>query len=88
LRSGGPPREGAAVLARYEIRVAHELNEELLTAFEGCDVTGEGGLTMIVGEFDQAGLHGAIERIRALGLELVDARKVRIPQQRDSRGSS
>src|SRR5947209_303206 len=67
------------VLARYEIRIAGRLDETAAAAFAGLDVTARGGATMIRGEFDQAGLHGALERIRFLGLDLVEARRVRAP---------
>ena len=65
------------MLARYEIRVAHPLDETVAAAFEGFQVTGQGEFTVVSGEFDQAALHGTLERIRMLALELVDARRVR-----------
>jgi hypothetical protein len=65
------------VLARYEIRIAHPLDEMVAAAFEGFEVAGEGDFTVVSGEFDQAALHGTLERIRMLALELVDARRIR-----------
>ena len=64
------------MLAHYEIRVAHRLDDELATDFEGLDVTAEGETTVIRGEMDQAALHGMLERVRMLRLELVEARRV------------
>jgi hypothetical protein len=64
-------------LARYEIRIAHRLDEGVAAAFEGCDLAGEEELTVVRGDFDQAALHGMLERIRMLSLDLVDARRVR-----------
>ena len=64
------------MLAYYEIRVAHRLDDELATVFEGLDVTAEGETTVIRGEMDQAALHGMLERVRMLRLELVEARRV------------
>lgn len=63
--------------ARYEIRIAGQLSNTEIAAFDGLDVTTSNGVTVVRGEFDQAGLHGVLERIRMLGLELVDARRVR-----------
>jgi len=63
---------------RYEIRIAGRLDEAAAAAtFGGLDVSPCGGVTVIRGELDQAGLHGVLERIRSLRLELVDARRVR-----------
>lgn len=68
--------------ARYEIRVAGQLDEMAVKAFAGLDVSTRGAVTIITGEFDQAALHGVLERIRLLGLELLEARRVRgFPQQ-------
>jgi len=64
-------------LARYEIRIAHPLDESMATAFEGLDLRADGDITVVLGELDQAALHGVLERVRVLGLELVDARRVR-----------
>ena len=69
--------DGTAVATRYAIRVAGELDEATAEAFAGLDVTRGEGVTAIVGDFDQAALHGQLERIRALGLELIDVRKIR-----------
>ena len=63
----------------YEIRVAGQLDTAAAAAFADLSITASGGMTMLRGEFDQAGLHGLLEWIRALDLDLVDARRVRIP---------
>jgi len=65
------------VLARYEIRITGRLDRAAAAALAGFDVTACGSVTVISGELDQAGLNGLLERIRFLGLELVDARRVR-----------
>ena len=62
----------------YEIRIAGRLDEAAAAAaFGGLNVTARGGVTVIRGELDQAGLHGVLERIRWLHLDLVDARRAR-----------
>jgi hypothetical protein len=66
----------------YEIRVAGRLDEDTIAAFGGLDVTFRGQVTVISGAFDQAALHGLLERIRSLGLDLVEARRVRAPPGR------
>jgi hypothetical protein len=61
----------------YEIRIADQLDEATLTSFAGLDVTVSAGVTVITGQFDQAALHGMLEMIRSLGLDLEEVRRVR-----------
>jgi hypothetical protein len=61
----------------YEIRIAGQFDKTAAAAFEGLTVTVCGSVTVISGELDQAGLHGLLERIRALRLDLAGARRVR-----------
>jgi hypothetical protein len=65
------------VPARYEIRIAGQLDETAAAAFAGLKVTARGDVTVVRGEFDQASLQGLLERIRSLGLDLIEARRVR-----------
>jgi hypothetical protein len=67
------------VPARYEIRTAGQLDQNTSAAFAGFDVTTRGNLSVVCGEFDQAGVNGLLDRIRFFGLDLVDARRVRGP---------
>jgi hypothetical protein len=66
----------------YEIRLAGQLDETREAAFAGLNVTSHGQVTIITGEFDQAALHGLLERIWLLGLDLVEARRVRGSRRR------
>jgi hypothetical protein len=63
----------------FEIRIVGQPDEIAAGAFADLNVTHRDGDTLIWGELDQAGLHGVLERIRALGLELMEARRVRGP---------
>ena len=65
-----------ARLPTYEIRIAGPLDETCAAAFAGLDMTFTGKETVITGDFDQAALHGLLERIRLLGLDLMEARRV------------
>lgn len=64
---------------RYEICIDGRLDEAAVRAFDGLDVTSCGTVTIIAGEWDQAALHGMLEQIRVLGLDLLEAR--RVPRQ-------
>jgi hypothetical protein len=56
----------------YRIVVRAEIGERFAAAFDEMDVRIGGGLTIITGEVvDQSHLHGILDRIRSLGLELV-----------------
>jgi hypothetical protein len=76
-RTPRPVERRNIVPARYEIRIAGQLDQIAAAAFAGLDVTAYGDVTVVRGEFDQACLHGLLERIRSLGLDLVEARRVR-----------
>jgi len=66
----------------YEIRIAGRLDETTLAAFAGLEVTYCDGETLITGQFDQAALHGMLEMIRTLGLDLLEARRVPVSPPR------
>jgi hypothetical protein len=60
----------------YQIRIEGHLGERWLRWFEGLDVSRlPEGETVISGEMDQAALHGILNRIRDLGLELISVQR-------------
>jgi hypothetical protein len=61
----------------YEIRIKGRLSDSLLTAFEGMTATVEPVETVLHGPVpDQSSLHGLLDRIQSLGLELVEIRRL------------
>jgi hypothetical protein len=61
----------------YRIVVRAEIGERFAAAFEGMNVRITEGRTIISGEVaDQSQLHGILDRIHALGLELVSLQPV------------
>ena len=67
---------------RYAIVVRGELDARYAAAFDEMTVSVEGGRTHIVGEvIDQSQLHGLLERIASLGIELISVNP--IPDERD-----
>jgi hypothetical protein len=64
----------------YEIRVRGRLTDSLLAAFEGMRASVEPVETVLHGPVrDQAALHGLLDQIQALGLELVEVRRLPEP---------
>jgi hypothetical protein len=68
-REGSPDAMGPTI---YRIVVRGELSQRYLPAFEGMTLsTGDGRTTIIGPVIDQAHLHGLVNRIGDLGLELI-----------------
>jgi hypothetical protein len=65
---------------RYEIRVKGNIGEPLMDAFEGMDARVRPAETILRGPItDQPALHGILDRIQALGLELIEVKRVDEP---------
>jgi hypothetical protein len=63
--------------ARYEIRIRGRVTEPLLASFGGMASELEPVETVLHGPVrDQAELHGLIDRVQALGLELIEVRRL------------
>jgi hypothetical protein len=80
-RSAGS--KGTTTLVRpktYEITVEGQAVPAVVDAFEEFDVVVGAACTTLRAELpDQAALHGAIDRVQALGLELLEVRAVGPP---------
>jgi hypothetical protein len=62
---------------RYEIRVRSHLGETMLRAFPALRAETRGGDTILRGALrDPAALHGVLARIEALGLVLLEVRRL------------
>jgi hypothetical protein len=62
---------------RYEIRIRGRLSDSLLARFEMLESDVERVETVLHGPVrDQAELHGIIERVQSLGLELMEIRRL------------
>jgi hypothetical protein len=62
---------------RYEIRIRGRLSEPVLESFESLESDIERVETILHGPVrDQAELHGIIERVQSLGLELIEVRRL------------
>ena len=69
----------------YRIMVRSELSERYAAAFEGMEMETKSGLTVLTGEVvDQVQLHGIIDRIGDLGLELVSVQSLSEETQNDA----
>ena len=71
-----PPKE---IFTIYQIRIQGQLDQRWLRFFEGLDIsTLQDGETIIRGAMDQAALHGILNRIRDLGMELISVERCRL----------
>jgi len=59
----------------YEIRVIGSLGPAAREAFSDMAVEVEPTVTVLSGDLDQPGLHALLDRVRALGLELVGVKQ-------------
>jgi hypothetical protein len=74
-------------LPTYQIRIAGRVDETTLASFAGLTVSLNDEVTVVIGQFDQAALHGMLEMIRALGLDLLEACQVDASPPMDDPGA-
>jgi hypothetical protein len=61
----------------YQILVRGRLGRTMRAAFPGLRAAAQGDETLLTGDLpDQAALHGVLARIEALGLELLEVRRL------------
>jgi hypothetical protein len=67
------PHDGGS----YEIHINGRLSDSVVAAFEGLTATVQPVETVLHGPVqDQSSLHGLLDRIQSLGLELVEIRQL------------
>jgi hypothetical protein len=81
-------KSGAAKRASYQLVVRGELDDRFAYLFTGMEMERVRGTTVLSGEvIDQAQLHGFIERIEELGLELLSVEQTsELPTSLDREG--
>jgi hypothetical protein len=72
----------------YKITVRSELSERFVHEFEGMSLKVENGRTILVGPvIDQSHLHGLLDRIQDLGVELLSVEALPESKEGDVTGS-
>jgi hypothetical protein len=62
---------------RYRVRIRGRLGETMRSAFPGLEARASGADTVLTGPLpDRAALHGVLAEIEALGLELIEVRRL------------
>jgi|SRR5215208_744871 hypothetical protein len=75
MESDGKQRTRQGTEKVYQIEVRGELSRRYAAAFEGMEMKTKGGRTILTGEgVDQVQLHGIIDRIGDLGLEILSVK--------------
>ncbi|MGH3207235.1 MAG: hypothetical protein ACRDNO_05710 [Trebonia sp.] len=78
----GAKRESPARL--YEVRVRGQLGQTIRSAFPALRARVDGGDTVLTGVLaDQAALYGVLAEVEALGLELIEVRRLTPDEPRD-----
>jgi hypothetical protein len=72
-------KEPSVTRHTYEIRVLGSLGPATREAFADMDVEVEPSITVLSGDLDQHDLHSLLDRVRALGLELVEIKQAPPP---------
>jgi hypothetical protein len=72
----GGAQAPAMPTAHYDVIVRGCLGPALISAFEGLTPITTAASTSLRGELDQAALHGVLQRVEGLGLELLDVRRI------------
>lgn len=67
---------GGAVPVRYDVTIKGEPRDMLLGAFSDVTVRRAPGVTLLSADLDQAALHGLLQRIADLGIELLSVQLV------------
>lgn len=64
-------------IPRYEVRVAGSVPPPVLSELQDIEVAAQELRTVLSGRFqDQAALYGFLHRLRALGLDIVEVRRI------------
>jgi hypothetical protein len=75
--TGGDHPSVLAPLPRYEIRIRGRVSDATLSSLEGMDADVAQAETILHGPVaDQVRLHGLLDRIQSLGLELIEVRRL------------
>ena len=61
---------------RYRIFIGGGLSTAICEAFEGFTIASDGAYTTLVADLDQAALYGALLRIHALDLDLIELTRI------------
>jgi hypothetical protein len=69
-------QERTAAGMRYRIVVRGRLGDRFTALFTGLECELRLNESVLEGEFDQAGLHGLLDRLRDLGIQLVSVNPV------------
>jgi hypothetical protein len=69
--------------ASYEVRVGGAVGPAARAAFRDLGIDVEPTSTVLYGFLDQSALHRVIEQVNALGLQLVDIRRMDLPDADD-----